>query len=139
MRIGSVAQKTGVSASTIRWYESLGLLLPQRESSGFRFYSNADVEWILMLRDFMNDTGTSPRALARLMGWLPLAAIRTQVLGAACNIATPYDICWVENTSAVNARICRSCPAYEYKHIALAYQLHFKAELVAAGLPAYVS
>lgn len=129
LRIGDVAKITGVSTSTIRWYESLGLLLPQRESSGYRLYSPADAKWIMELRSFMAATGTGPRALARIMRWLPLPAIRAHFLGAECKIANPKDICWKGNTDSVRSRICRSCPTYEHKRWALEYERHFTASL----------
>ena len=40
-RIGELAQLTNVTPRTIRYYESLGLLAPQRDdSSGYRYYTD---------------------------------------------------------------------------------------------------
>jgi MerR family copper efflux transcriptional regulator len=45
MLIREVAQRTGVSPDTIRYYESAGLLpRPQRASNQYRLYTEADVE-----------------------------------------------------------------------------------------------
>jgi DNA-binding transcriptional MerR regulator len=45
MLIREVAQRTGVSPDTIRYYESAGLLpRPQRASNRYRLYTEADVE-----------------------------------------------------------------------------------------------
>lgn len=39
MKIGELASRTGLSPSAIRFYESLGLLLPaERASNGYRIY-----------------------------------------------------------------------------------------------------
>lgn len=45
MVIRELAQKTGVSAKTIRYYESIGLLPhPKRAANNYRQYAPADVE-----------------------------------------------------------------------------------------------
>lgn len=49
--IGEAARKTGVSAKAIRYYESIGLLpRPARQSNGYRRYSMADINRIMLLR-----------------------------------------------------------------------------------------
>jgi len=45
MRIGEVATAVGVETPTIRYYESIGVLPePDRTESGYRAYTDADVE-----------------------------------------------------------------------------------------------
>ncbi|UFU07538.1 MerR family transcriptional regulator [Ruania halotolerans] len=45
MQIGAVAEATGLSLRTIRYYEEVGLLTPTaRSAGGFRLYTEADVE-----------------------------------------------------------------------------------------------
>lgn len=54
LRIGQVAQRAGVSADTIRYYERLGLLpKPQRTPSGYREYAEAIVARITLVRNAM--------------------------------------------------------------------------------------
>jgi MerR family transcriptional regulator, copper efflux regulator len=44
MRIGELAQRSGLTPRTIRYYESLGLLEPsEREGKGFRYYSETEL------------------------------------------------------------------------------------------------
>ena len=44
MQIGEVADRTGLSLRTIRYYEEVGLVRPSsRTSGGFRLYTEADV------------------------------------------------------------------------------------------------
>jgi len=54
-RIGEVADRTGVSPRTIKYYEELGLLIPEERSpGGFRLYGEPDIERlrrILRLKD----------------------------------------------------------------------------------------
>ena len=47
MKIGELAEITGVAASTIRFYESIGLVVPERTSNGYRLY---DQQSVLLLR-----------------------------------------------------------------------------------------
>ena len=45
MRIGQLADETGVTTKTIRYYEEIGLLpAPARRPSGYRSYAGADVD-----------------------------------------------------------------------------------------------
>lgn len=44
MQIGEVAERTGLSLRTIRYYEEVGLVVPSaRSQGGFRLYTEADV------------------------------------------------------------------------------------------------
>ena len=45
LRIAEVAERTGVPATTLRYYEDIGLLIPAgRAGNGYRAYSEQDVE-----------------------------------------------------------------------------------------------
>lgn len=53
MRIGELAQRTGVSPDTIRFYEKFGLLdaaLYQRHANNYRIYTEAAVERLLLIK-----------------------------------------------------------------------------------------
>jgi DNA-binding transcriptional MerR regulator len=50
MRISEVADRTGVPATTLRYYEDVGLLAPaERSPNGYRAYSERDVERLRFL------------------------------------------------------------------------------------------
>ena len=52
MRIGELARKTGLTAKTIRYYESIGLIPePDRESNDYRQYSDGAIDRLLFIRD----------------------------------------------------------------------------------------
>ncbi len=52
MRIGELGTRAGVSAKTIRYYESVGLLdEPARTESGYRDYDEGAVERLRFVRD----------------------------------------------------------------------------------------
>ncbi len=49
--IGELARRTGLSTKAIRYYESIGVLpSSQRGANGYRFYSQADVNRLHLLR-----------------------------------------------------------------------------------------
>lgn len=50
LTIQEVADKTGLSAHTLRYYERIGLLEPvARAGSGHRRYDEHDLEWVVLL------------------------------------------------------------------------------------------
>ncbi len=52
MRIGEIANRSGVSVDTVRFYERLGVLpSPEREPSGYRDYAPETVERIQLTRE----------------------------------------------------------------------------------------
>ena len=49
--IGEVAEKTGVSVHTLRYYERIGLMMPVgRAPSGHRRYGADELRWVELLR-----------------------------------------------------------------------------------------
>lgn len=71
LTIGQVAQRTGLRAKTIRYYEDIGLLpRPPRGANGYRRYSAADINRIILLHGI------------RCLG-VPLSAARPLLMGAA--------------------------------------------------------
>jgi DNA-binding transcriptional MerR regulator len=51
LRIGDLANRTGTSAPTIRYYEQIGLLRrATRQSGNHRVYTRADVERLTFIR-----------------------------------------------------------------------------------------
>lgn len=53
--IGTVAADTGLSTSTIRSWERLGLVNPRRTEGGHRRFSRNDVVRLLMIRDLLDE------------------------------------------------------------------------------------
>jgi DNA-binding transcriptional MerR regulator len=64
IRIGELAQRTGRSVHTIRWYEQQGLLPPVPRLGAHRIYSNRHVEW-LELMERLRSSGMSVAELRR--------------------------------------------------------------------------
>lgn len=50
MQIGEVAERTGLSLRTIRYYEEVGLVVPSgRSPGGFRLYTDPDVDRLRLI------------------------------------------------------------------------------------------
>jgi MerR family redox-sensitive transcriptional activator SoxR len=56
MKIGDLAHRSGLNASAIRYYESVGLLKPAERLAGQRHYSSEAVDSVLLIR-FASDMG----------------------------------------------------------------------------------
>lgn len=50
MNIGDASDKSGLPAKTIRYYEDIGLLRPDRAGNGYRDYSMSDVHRLRFLQ-----------------------------------------------------------------------------------------
>ena len=49
MNIGNVAEQSGVPPKTIRYYEDIGLITPQRTSNGYRSFRETDLHKLTFL------------------------------------------------------------------------------------------
>ena len=50
MNIGLAAQHSGLPTKTIRYYEDIGLVAPERQDNGYRDYSMSDVHTLQFLQ-----------------------------------------------------------------------------------------
>lgn len=50
MNIGTVAERSGLPPKTIRYYEDIGLIAPDRRDNGYRDYSTDDVHRLRFLQ-----------------------------------------------------------------------------------------
>jgi DNA-binding transcriptional MerR regulator len=67
MQIGQVAERTGLSLRTIRWYEEEGLVGPtSRTGGGFRLYSEHDVARLEVIKQ-MKPLGFSLEEMRQLL------------------------------------------------------------------------
>jgi DNA-binding transcriptional MerR regulator len=66
MRIGALARRTGVSVRLLRYYEEQGLLAPVRQPSGYREYTEADVDTVRRIRALLA-AGLNTRLIGRVL------------------------------------------------------------------------
>lgn len=50
VQIGEVAERLGLSLRTIRHYEEVGLVVPERTPGGFRLYSETDIGRLMLVK-----------------------------------------------------------------------------------------
>ncbi|UNO41412.1 MerR family transcriptional regulator [Streptomyces sp. MST-110588] len=66
MRIGELSARTGVSIRMLRYYESQGLLCPERHANGYRSYAEEDVRLVRRIRALLA-AGLSTAVIARML------------------------------------------------------------------------
>ena len=67
--IGEVAERVGVTARTLRYYEEFGLVTPSvRSAGGSRRYTEADVARVLRIRELQAVMGFNLEEIRELLG-----------------------------------------------------------------------
>lgn len=66
MRIGELAERTGVSRRQLRYYEEQGLLTPNRAANGYREYGEAHIHVVLQITGLL-DAGLPTRIIEQLL------------------------------------------------------------------------
>ena len=90
MRVGELADRSGVSASTLRYYEKLGLLRPaSRSPSGYREYTKETLDQIALIRR-AKELGFSLREIRSLLV-RPRGVSREAVLAAVGSKLTELE------------------------------------------------
>lgn len=75
LQIGDVAERVGLSIRTLRHWEDVGLVQPaERSKGGFRLYSDADVEHLLVAKS-MKPLGLALEEMAELLRLLELSSL----------------------------------------------------------------
>ncbi len=101
MRIGEVAQRAGVSARALRYYEEQGLLTSERTHSGQRTYPESAVERVKLIQQFFT-AGLPSRTILQVMPCVDtghggpealelLAAERDRITAAIADLAAARD------------------------------------------------
>ena len=87
MKIGDIAERTGLTAHTIRYYERIGLLpFAPRDRTGQRVYDDSIVTWIEFLGR-LKTTGMSIQEMLRYAGLRAQGAVTEE---ARCKLLTEH-------------------------------------------------
>src|SRR5258705_11549510 len=65
--ISVAAELAGMHAQTLRTYDRLGLVSPERSSGGGRRYSQHDVDWLRELQRLSQDEGVNRAGIKRII------------------------------------------------------------------------
>lgn len=134
MRIGEVAERLGLSMRTIRYYDETGLVTPTaRTSGGFRLYSEADVQQLLLVMQ-MKPLDYTLEQMREVLHDLRLLAARRTEGGQA-----PRDAADAHEADAARERLARVqidveeryASARQRLEIASMFREHLQAELAA--------
>lgn len=115
--IGEASDLLGISISSIRSYERLGLIIAHRRSSKHRRFTEGDLERIRCIRKLLDHSTVTLESLVTKLATIPC----WQIMGclpeetATCPAYKQRDEpCWnsTDKTWACRASECRECPVY---------------------------
>jgi DNA-binding transcriptional MerR regulator len=66
LRIGRLAERTGVSTRLLRYYEDQGLLTPERTANGYRDYTERLADRVVQIRGLL-DAGLTTRIIRQIL------------------------------------------------------------------------
>lgn len=108
MKIGEIANKTNLPASTLRYYEKKGLLKVNRDKNGRRYYKESDIEWIKFIRR-LKETGMLIKDIQhyselRYVGSITMPE-RLQILQLHRNYVLEQQLKWTEYLQNLDDKI----------------------------------
>ena len=108
MKIGEIANKTNLPASTLRYYEKRGLLKVDRDKNGRRYYKESDIEWIKFIRR-LKETGMLIKDIQhyselRYVGSITMPE-RLQILQLHRNYVLEQQLKWTEYLQNLDEKI----------------------------------
>lgn len=117
--IGEAARMTGLSDSTLRKYESAGVIRYARTGGGYRMLSLEDLERVRLVQHLIKAKGLTLAGIRRLWSLLPCWEFKgcTEEDRALCEVVKSrerQDPCWViqDFQGSCDQTKCRSCEVY---------------------------
>jgi MerR family transcriptional regulator/heat shock protein HspR len=116
--IGSAARILGIAVPTLRMYERMGLILPNKSAGNQRLYSEADIDRIRCIRKAITDQKIGIEGIRRLHSLIPCWDIVgcSESDQANCPSYRAHERgCWTyaHERDVCGTRDCRTCPVYE--------------------------
>ena len=119
MGIGIVAKKLGVSPELLRLYERKGLIVPYKTESGYRFYSERDLDWIECFRHQITDNKMNIAGVRILLALMPCWKLKSKSNIQECKNCSAYKnsnvVCWMladQGSKVCRNENCRECNVY---------------------------
>ena len=115
--IGAAAALIGVSPSTLRMYETEGLIIPYKTATKMRLYTQEDIEWIQCIRQLIKQEKLGVEGIRRLLSLIPCWKVKNgpEEVKKSCKAYSKNDIpCWrikTEKRQHLNVG-CRLCTVY---------------------------
>lgn len=112
MTVGELAERTGVPTKTLRYYEEIGLLVPQRTPAGWRAYDETALV-VLQLTAVGKRLGLSLADIVRFVGLFRNEGITNDQLLLALE---PHqrrlqdEIASLQNAQALLSSLVTHCP-----------------------------
>jgi MerR family transcriptional regulator/heat shock protein HspR len=117
--IGVLAQKVGVSVSTVRKYENEGLIIAHRTDSGHRLFSMEDIDRVRNIHHMIQDLGLNIEGIRRMQALLPcwdLQLCDAETRKSCPALADGTRPCWTIKglDCAPQGNECRRCIIYRF-------------------------
>jgi len=117
--IGVAAKMVGVSSSTLRMYETEGLLIPYKTTTKMRLFTDEDIEWIRHIRTLIKKEKLGVEGIRRILALIPCWKMRdcTKEARKSCAaVAATVSPCWTvkDAQEKYGETECRSCGVYRY-------------------------
>ena len=145
--IGEVATRTGIAASTLRYYDKEGLLpAVERTSGGIRVFSDSDLEQLKII-ECLKKTGMSIKDIKRFIDWCQAGdeacthrqamfherrdAVRAQMVELQRTLDTIEYKCWYYDTAvaAGDAEAPQRIPLEELPDVIRVAREHMMEEM----------
>ncbi len=116
--ISDAAEQLGVSASTLRNYDSIGLTVFPRDRRGYRWVNGVEVERIARLREYMDANKLNLKSLVRLCALLPCWQIHScssEDRDKCAFVNSPSNPCWTHHRDSGGclSQTCSECSIYK--------------------------
>jgi MerR family transcriptional regulator/heat shock protein HspR len=117
--IGTLADRIGLSVSTIRKYEDEGLLISHRSGSGHRLFCYEDIDRIFAIKHMIKDIGFNIEGIRRMQALLPcwdLLPCEQEVRDTCPASRDTSKPCWMikEASCTTQRNLCRKCLVYRF-------------------------
>ena len=117
--IGLLAQRVGLSVSSVRKYEAEGLIIAHRTASGHRLFSHEDISRVRNVHHMIQDSGLYIEGIRRMQALLPcwdLLPCTTETRKACPAYQETARPCWMIKglDCTPQGNECRQCVVYRF-------------------------